>query len=47
MNLEHEFDSGGLEIRGTSSFINWVVEEDSSTRHREDEAAILSQNVFK
>lgn len=39
-NLEQEFISGGLDISGMSSFISWVVELDSSTRHKDDEAAI-------
>lgn len=41
-NLVQELDSGGLDMSGISSFISWVVEEDNSTRHKEEEAAIMS-----
>lgn len=43
-NLVQEFDSGGLEINGMSSFINWVVDDDNSTKHNEEDAAIFTMN---
>lgn len=41
-NLVQEFDSCGLDMSGISSFTNWVVEDDSSTRHNEEAAVIIN-----